>query len=227
MGYKKNAMDWLLERQGRIKSSLAKRHLSEGSRVLYDLSSSWVEGKCCPLAKYGYSRDKKRGKSQIEYGLMTDSDGRPISIEVFPGNTADPKAFVSAVNATRERFKLNELVMVGDRGMIAGARIKVLRELGGPKWITCLRAPQIRALAQSGTLQLGLFDETNLATIAHPDYPGERLKACRNPDLAVERRTKRIELLDATENKLKKVSDSITSNRPIGKDKIALGLARS
>lgn len=220
------AMDWLVERQSRIETTLAKRHLSEGSRVLYDLSSSWVEGKCCPLAKFGYSRDKKRGKTQIEYGLMTDVDGRPISVEVFPGNTADPKAFVSAVVATKERFRLNELVMVGDRGMITQARIDALRELGGPRWITCLRAPQIKALAQSGALQLGLFDETNLATITHPDYPGERLIACRNPDLATERRSKRTELLRATEKELGKITGAATSGGLRGKDKIALRVGK-
>ncbi|MCL5052655.1 MAG: transposase, partial [Gammaproteobacteria bacterium] len=137
-----------------------------------------------PLAAYGYSRDHKRGKTQIEYGLMTDVDGRPISIEVFSGNTGDPSAFVNAVNMTRDRFGLKELIMVGDRGMITRARIEAMRGLESAKWITCLRAPQIRTLIDGGSLQLGLFDETNLAAITHPDYPDERLIACRNPDLA-------------------------------------------
>ena len=220
------AMDWLVSRQARIEAGLARRHLSEGSRVLYDLSSSEMEGSSCPLAKHGYSRDKKRGNTQIEYGLMTDSDGRPISIEVFPGNTADPTAFVSAVNITRDRFGLYEVVMVGDRGMITQARIKALDELGGPDWITCLRAPQIRALVNQGALQLGLFDELNLATITHPDYPGERLIACRNPDLAKERARTRLELLEATEAELGKIADSVVSKRLLGRDKIGLRVGK-
>ena len=220
------AMDWLVSRQARIEAGLARRHLSEGSRVLYDLSSSWIEGTKCPLAAYGYSRDKKRGRTQIEYGLLTDHEGRPISIEVFCGNTADPKAFVSAVNICRERFGLDELVMVGDRGMITQARIDALAELGGPGWITCLRAPQIRTLMQQGALQLGLFDETNLATITHPDYPGERLIACRNPDLAKERARTRLELLSATEAELAKIADSVASKKLVGKDKIALRVGK-
>ena len=220
------AMDWLVERQAKIETGLARRHLSEGSRVLYDLSSSWMEGNSCPLATYGYSRDKKRGKTQIEYGLMTDHEGRPISIEVFSGNTADPKAFVSAVNISRERFRLSELVLVGDRGMITQARIQALAELGGPGWITCLRAPQIRMLMQQGALQLGLFDEVNLATITHPDYPGERLIACRNPDLAKVRARTRLELLEATEAELAKIADSVASKTLLGKDKIALRAGR-
>ncbi len=220
------AMDWLAERQTEIEAGLARRHLQEGSRVLYDLSSSWMEGTECPLATYGYSRDKKRGKTQIEYGLMTDQDGRPISIEVFPGNTADPSAFVSAVNITRDRFGLYELVMVGDRGMITQARIKALDELGGPRWITCLRAPQIRTLVQQGALQLGLFDEMNLATITHPDYLGERLIACRNPDLAKQRARTRFELLEATEAELGKIADSVSSKRLLSKDKIGLRVGK-
>ena len=220
------AMDWLVERQEKIEAALAKRHLSQGSRVLYDLSSSWMEGSSCPLAKYGYSRDKKRGKTQIEYGLMTDSDGRPLSIEVFPGNTADPTAFASAVNIARDRFGLYELVMVGDRGMITQAKIEVLRELGGPDWITCLRSQQIKALVEQGALQLGLFDETNLATIAHPDYPGERLIACRNPDLAKDRARTRVELLCATEAELEKITDSVAAKRLAGKDKIGLRVGK-
>ena len=215
------AMDWLVERQGAIEASLARRHLSEGSRVLYDLSSSWMEGSKCPLARFGYSRDHKRGKTQIEYGLMTDVEGRPISIEVFAGNTADPTAFVSAVNITRERFGLKELIMVGDRGMITSARIEALGELGGPKWITCLRAPAIKALAEEGSLQLGLFDEVNLAAIVHPDYPDERLIACRNPSLAIERTSKRRELLDVTEAEFVRISEAVSAKRLKGTAAIA------
>ncbi len=206
-------MDWLHARQGTIEAQLAKRHLKEGSRVLYDLSSSWMEGTHCPLAAYGYSRDHKRGKTQIEYGLMTDVDGRPISIEVFSGNTGDPSAFVNAVNMTRDRFGLRELIMVGDRGMITRARIEAMRGLESTNWITCLRAPQIRTLIDGGSLQLGLFDETNLAAITHPDYPDERLIACRNPDLARLRANKREELLVATEKELERLSSSAGSSK--------------
>ena len=177
------AMDWLLARQGAIERSLATRHLSAGSMVLYDLSSSWMEGTHCPLAARGYSRDHKSGKAQIEYGLMTDHEGRPISVEVFAGNTADPTAFISAVEAVRTRFSLSEVVMVGDRGMITSARIEALRSLGGFSWITCLRAPAIRTLAEQGALQLTLFDETNLAEITHPDYPGRTARGVSEPCL--------------------------------------------
>ena len=215
------AMDWLVERQGVIEASLARRHLLEGSRVLYDLSSSWMEGNKCPLATFGYSRDHKRGKTQIEYGLMTDVEGRPISIEVFAGNTADPTAFVSAVNITRERFGLKELIMVGDRGMITSARIEALRELGGPKWITCLRAPAIKTLAEEGSIQLGLFDQVNLAAMSHPDYPDERLIACRNPSLAIERKRKRNELLDATEVEFSRIAEAVSAKRLKGTAAIA------
>src|SRR6202167_3248929 len=218
------SMDWLLARQDAIERSLAARHLSTGSMVLYDLSSSWMEGTHCPLAARGYSRDHKSGKAQIEYGLMTDHEGRPICVEVFAGNTADPSAFVSAVEAVRTRFSLREIVMVGDRGMITSARIEALRALGSFSWITCLRAPAIRTLAEQGALQLSFFDETNLAEIAHPDYPGERLIACRNPALALERTRKRNELLLATEGELEKIAAVVSRDkRPLkGKDKIAL-----
>jgi transposase len=196
--------------------------------VLYDLSSSWMEGTHCPLAARGYSRDHKSGKAQIEYGLMTDHEGRPISVEVFAGNTADPSAFISAVEAVRSRFSLRQVVMVGDRGMITSARIEALRALGGFSWITCLRAPAIRTLAEQGALQLSLFDETNLAEIDHPDYPDERLIACRNPALAAERTRKRQELLLATEGELEKISAAVSRDkRPLkGKDKIALRVGK-
>jgi hypothetical protein len=222
------AMDWLVARQGMIESSLARRHLSAGSMVLYDLSSSWMEGTHCPLAARGYSRDKKSGKTQIEYGLMTDAEGRPISIEVFAGNTADPTAFVSAVETVRKRFKLREVVMVGDRGMITSARIEALRGFGGISWVTCLRAPAIKALAEQEAIQLSLFDETNLAEITHPDYPGERLVACRNPALAAERARKRAELLAATEVELNVVATAVSRERRAlrGEDRIALRVGK-
>ncbi len=183
------AMDWLAGRQNRIEKALAAKHLSPAANpdrlALFDLSSSWVTGSQCPLAKRGYSRDGKKGLPQIEYGLLTDPAGRPVSITVFAGNTADPKAFAHIATNIRDRFHLGELVMVGDRGMITSTRIEQLRELGGYGWVTALRAPQIAALAaDDGPLQLSLFDEVNLAEIVHPDYPGERLVACRNPALA-------------------------------------------
>jgi len=195
--------------------------------VLYDLSSSWMEGTHCPLAHHGYSRDHKSGKTQIEYGLMTDKKGRPISIEVFPGNTADPKAFSSAVTKVRDRFKLKEVVMVGDRGMITSARIDALRLLGGMEWITSQGAA-VKALAEAGAIQPSLFDEVNLVEITHPDFPDERLVACSNPALAVERAAKRDELLQATEVDLKKVQAAVTrTRRPLrGKDQIALRVAK-
>jgi hypothetical protein len=222
------AMDWLVDRQDTIEAALAKRHLCEGSLVLYDLSSSWMEGTHCPLAARGYSRDQKGGKAQIEYGLMTDAEGRPVSVEVFAGNTADPTAFISAAAKVRERFGLAEVVMVGDRGMITSARIDALRPIEGMGWISSLRAPAVKALAEDGVLQLSLFDETNLAEIAHPDFPGERLVACRNPALAAERARKRQELLAATEADLAKIAAAVTrQSRPLrGQDKIALRVGR-
>jgi hypothetical protein len=223
-----SAMDWLLARQGGIEASLARRHLRPGGRVLYDLSSSWVEGSHCPLAKRGYSRDGKAAKAQVEYGLTCDPEGRPIAVEVFAGNTADPKAFISAAQAVRERFGLDDVVMVGDRGMITTARIAALKEVGGLGWLTSLRAPSIAALAASGALQMSLFDEVNFAEITHPGYPGERLVACRNPALAAERARKREALLVATEADLAEVRAAVERERqPLrGQDKIALRAGR-
>ena len=166
------AMDWLHGRQDTIEAELARRHLGAGAIAMFDLSSSWMEGSHCELAARGYSRDGKKGKAQIEYGLLTDAAGRPVAIRVFPGNTADPAAFVDAVDIVRERFGLSQLTLVGDRGMITSARIDALRELGGLSWITCLRAPAIKALAaDDGPLQMSLFDTQDLAEIHHPDYP--------------------------------------------------------
>jgi len=221
------AMDWLAERQADIEKRLARRHVADGDLVLYDLSSSWVEGSHCSLAARGYSRDGKTGRAQIEYGLMTDAAGRPISVEVFAGNTADPTAFVSAVEVVRQRFGLSQVVMVGDRGMITTARIEAIKGLGGLGWVTSLRAPSIRALAEGGALQLSLFDEANLAEITdHPDYPGERLVACRNPALAAERARKRAELLDATEALLAPIAASVQAGRLVGADKIGLRVGK-
>jgi hypothetical protein len=222
------AMDWLVGRQGDIEAALARRHLEAGGRVLYDLSSSWVEGRCCSLAARGYSRDGKGGKDQIEYGLTCDPQGRPIAVEVFAGNTADPTAFISAAATVRERFGLTDVVLVGDRGMITTARIEALKAVGGLGWISSLRAPAIQALAKAGALQLSLFDEVNLAEISHPDYPDERLVACRNPALAAERARKRDELLAATEADLAVIKTAVDRDRqPLrGQDKIALRLGK-
>jgi hypothetical protein len=217
------AMDWLLERQDGIEAALARRHLREGGIAMFDLSSSWVEGSHCELAARGYSRDGKKGRKQIEYGLLTDPEGRPVAIRVFAGNTADPSAFTEAVEVIHGKFALRELVMVGDRGMITSARIRALKELGGLGWITCLRAPAIRRLAaDSGPLQLSLFDQQDLAEITSPDYPGERLIACRNPLLAAKRARKREDLLAATEALLAKVASQAQAGRVRGADKIGV-----
>jgi Transposase DDE domain len=227
------AMDWLLSRQEAIEALLATRHLSAAAnptrRAHFDLSSSWMEGKSCPLAAFGHSRDGKRGKAQIEYGLLTAPSGCPVAILVFPGNTADPSAFVEIVKVVRERFGLTELVMVGDRGMITSARIDALRELEGMGWLTALRAPQIQKLAaENGPLQMSLFDEVNFCEIIHPHYPGERLVCCRNPLLAEERARKRGALLEASEAELGEIAAATRrERRPLrGKDKIALKVGK-
>jgi len=217
------AMDWLASRQDDIEKELARRHLREGGIAMFDLSSSWVEGSCCELAAYGYSRDGKKGKAQIEYGLLTDPDGRPVAVRVFSGNTGDPKTFPEAVDAVRGTFGLRQMIMVGDRGMITSARIKDLRELEGMAWITCLRGPAIKRLMAGGApLQLSLFDEQDLAEIESPDYPGERLICCRNPVLAEERARKRADLLAATEQDLGKIAAQVAAGRI--KDPAAIGL---
>ena len=207
-------MDWLAGRQDAIEAKLAARHLAPEANpsrmALFDLSSSWVEGTHCPLAARGYSRDGKKGRLQIEYGLLTDPEGRPAAVRVFPGNTGDPAAFTKIVQVIRDKFGLAKMVMVGDRGMITTARIEALNQLedGTQRqdaygWITALRAPAIRKLmAEHGPLQMSLFDQQNLAEITHPDYPGERLIACRNPALAADRARTREELLAATEKLL-------------------------
>jgi hypothetical protein len=220
------AMDWLGQQQDHIQRQLARRHLAPGGLALFDLSSSYVEGRHCQLAARGYSRDQKVGKDQIEYGLLTDPQGRPIAVEVFSGNTADPTAFMAVVERVRTRFGLKRLVLVGDRGMITSARIEALRGLEGMGWITCLRADKIRQLATDGPLQLGLFDQTNLAEISHPDFPGERLVACRNPALAAERARKRAELLAATEAELDKVTRLVEAGKLTGAAKIGVRVGK-
>jgi transposase len=223
------AMDWLLSRQQKIESSLAREHFSEGSLVFYDVSSSYFEGRKCPLAFLGHSRDEVSGKLQIVYGLLCNQEGCPVSVEVFEGNTADPKTLGAQVQKIRERFHLRRLVIVGDRGMITEARIREdLRGIEGLEWITSLRAPTIQQLVNSGALQLTLFDETDLAEIIHPDYPQERLIACRNPLLAAERARKRKDLIQGTERLLDAIVQATqrTSRKLKGKDKIALRVGR-
>jgi hypothetical protein len=194
---------------------------------LFDLSSSWVTGRCCPLAARGYSRDGKKGLPQIEYGLLTDPAGRPVAVRVFGGNTADPTAFTTIVQAVKDTFSLKDMVMVGDRGMITSARVQALRELGGYGWVTALRAPAIAALAaDNGPLQMTLFDQANLAEITHPDYPGERLVACRNPTLATERARKRLALLEATDVQLTKIVDAVDAGRLAGAGKIGIRVGK-
>jgi hypothetical protein len=213
------AMDWLQGRQEAIEGKLARRHLAPQANpsrmALFDLSSSWLEGSRCPLGARGYSRDGKKGNVQIEYGLLTDPCGRPVAVRVLEGNTADPAAFTEIVTAARDTFGLRRMVMVGDRGMITSARIEALRELGGSyAWITALRAPAIRKLAEDdGPLQLSLFDEQDLAEITSGGFPGERLIACRNPALAGERARKREDLLQATEKLLAPLIARVTAGR--------------
>jgi Transposase DDE domain len=225
------AMDWLADRQEAIEAALAERHLAPaanpGRMALFDLSSSWVTGRCCELAARGYSRDGKKGLPQIEYGLLTDPAGRPVAVRVFAGNTADPTAFVAAVEVVREKFGLREMVMVGDRGMITNARVEALKQLGGIGWLTALRAPAVAKLAaDQGPLQLSIFDQAGLAEISHPDYPGERLIACRNPLLAAERSRKRGELLAATEAVLAPVLTAVAEGRLAGADAIGIKVGK-
>jgi hypothetical protein len=200
------ALDWLLGRQPRIEAALARRHLAAGSLVLYDLTSTYVEGRHCPLAAHGHSRDGRPDRAQIVFGLLTDARGCPIAVEAFSGNTADPATLEAQIAKVRDRFELTDVVLVGDRGMLTSARIERLKELGGIGWVSCLRSPAIRRLVDAGDLQLSLFDERNVAEIASPDFPGERLVVCRNPVLAAERARKRDELLAVTEAELRKVA---------------------
>ena len=232
------AMDWLAARQDAIEKRLAARHLgpeANPSRMaLFDLSSSWLEGTHCPLAARGYSRDGKKGRLQIEYGLLTDPEGRPAAVRVFPGNTGDPAAFTEIVTVIRDKFKLAKMVMVGDRGMITKARIEALnQDEDGNKvpdpyeWITALRAPAIRKLmADGGPLQMSLFDQQNLAEITSPDYPGERLIACRNPVLAADRARTRSELLAATEKLLAPIIARVAAGRLTGAGEIGVAVGK-
>jgi hypothetical protein len=221
------ALDWLGAAQPTIEAALARRHLSDGTLVLYDVSSSYVEGRCCELARFGHSRDGRHDKMQIVFGLLCSAEGCPVAIEVFEGNTGDPATLGSQITKLKDRFGLKRVVMVGDRGMITQARIEHELIPAGLDWITALRAPAIQQLAaEGGPLQLSLFDERDLAEIESPDFPGERLVVCKNPALAEERRRKRGELLDATEQDLKDIQARIVRRRqPLrGADKIGLAV---
>ena len=220
------AMDWLLERQGAIERKLAARHLQEGSLALYDLSSSYFEGTHCPLAKLGHSRDGKKGTLQVNYGLLTNQVGCPVAVSVYEGNTGDAKTLMPQVKKLREEFGLERVVLVGDRGMISHKAIGELREIEGLGWITALKSGQIRALIEGETLQLGLFDERSLVELSHPDYPGERLMACRNPQLAKLRAHKRVALLEATEKELEKVRARVDRGRLRGQAAIGVCVGR-
>jgi hypothetical protein len=234
------AMDWLAGRQEQIEAKLARRHLgpevNPARMALFDLSSSWLEGRCCPLAARGYSRDGKKGKLQIEYGLLTDPEGRPVAVRVLPGDAGDPAAFTEIVKVVREKFKLARMVMVGDRGMITKARIEALNTAGDGTpleggdaygWITALRAPAIKKLmADGGPLQMSLFDQQDLAEITSPDYPGERLVACRNPVLAADRARKREDLLQATERLLAPLIARVRAGRLTGAAEIGVAVGK-
>ena len=220
------AMDWLFARKEQIEQALVGRHLKDGAVVCYDLCSSWVEGRHNELAAFGHSRDGRRGKRQIEYGVVATTEGLPCAIEVFPGNTSDPKSFETIVEVVRDRFGLERVCFVGDRGMITSARVEALRGKGGVDWVTALRATEIKALVASGTIQPTLFDEVNLCEICHPDYEAERLVACRNPFLAQERARKRDDLLKATEANLEKVKASVEAGALRDPGKIGLRAGR-
>jgi len=220
------AMDWLIERQEAIEKRLAKRHLKDGGLVLFDLTSSYFEGVTCPLARLGYSRDGKPGTLQVNYGLMTDDRGCPVSVSVFEGNTADPKTLLPQVEKARRSFRLERLVMVGDRGMISNVQIEAIAKLDGVDWITALKSGAIAKLADAGHLQLDLFDERNLISLTHDDYPGERLIACRNPALAKLRAEKRKDLIAATTRELEKVAAMVTAGRLEGADRIGVRVGK-
>jgi transposase len=222
------AMDWLVERQARIEKKLAARHLSEGAQVLYDVTSSYYEGRSCSLARFGHNRDRKKGKLIIVYGVLSDVEGRPVAVQVYPGNTGDPTTVVDQVERLRERFQLERVVLVGDRGMLTQAQIDRLREHPGIGWISALRFEAIRQLAEQGGLQLSLFDQQSLVEITSPEFPGERLVACYNPLLADERRRKREELLAATEQSLARIEREVArrTKTPLDKGRIGQKVGR-
>jgi len=221
-----DAMDWLLERQPLIEKKLAARHLHNDGIALYDLSSSYFEGVTCPLAALGHNRDGKKGKLQVNYGLLTDPRGVPVAVSVFKGNTSDPATLLPHVEKVREEFTIERFVLVGDRGMITQKQIDALGQIDGIDWIAALRPEAIRKLLAGGALQLGLFDERNLFELAHPDFPGERLVACRNPELAKRRAHKRTSLLEATTTELEKVRGMVARGRLCGQDDIGVRVGK-
>jgi transposase len=220
------AMDWLLAHQDSIQKKLAARHLTEGGLVLYDLSSSYFEGSTCPLARLGYSRDGRKGMLQVNYGLLTDARGRPVAVSVYEGNVSDSLTLMPEVTRLRECFRIGQLVMVGDRGMISQKSIDEMRQIEGVGWISALKSASIRALVEQEHLQLGLFDERNLLEISSPDYPGERLVACRNPELAKLRTHKREDLLQSTERNLEKIKARVDAGKLTGADEIGLRVGK-
>ena len=220
------AMDWLLERQDKIEKKLAKRHLQEGGLALYDLTSSYFEGVTCPLAAFGYNRDKKKGKLQVNYGLLTNEQGVPVAVSVFKGNSGDPKTLLPQVDKMREQFGIRKFVLVGDRGMITQKQVDELRDIEDVDWVSALRPGAIRKLVEGGWIQMGLFDERGLFELVHPDWPGERLIACRNAKLAELRKAKREELLDATAMELAKVRRMVSHGRLKDKAKIGVRVGR-
>ncbi len=221
-----SAMDWLLQAQPRVEAKLAERHLTAGGLVLYDLTSVYLEGSQCELAKRGYSRDGQRGLPQIEFGLLTNRAGCPVAVDVFEGNMADPNTVAAQVDKLKDRFGITDVVLVGDRGMLTSARIEALKEVGGIGWISALRSVQIEALVKAGDLQLSLFDQRNLVEISSPRFPGERLVVCKNPALAEDRARKREELLLATERELDKVVEAGRAGRLKSKDAIGLRVGK-
>jgi len=217
------AMDWLLSRQDAIENRLAARHLEAGGLALFDLSSAWLEGHSCPLGAFGHSRDGKKNREQIEFGMVTSRAGIPVAVRVFSGNTSDSVAFGEIIPVVRDKFGLGEVILVGDRGSVTQVRIRQLKALPGAGWITALRAPQVAALARDdGPLQMSLFDEQNFAEISDTRYPGERLICCRNPALGEHRAAKRQSLLEATEKELEKIAAQVAAGRLKDKDKIGV-----
>ena len=220
------ALDWLLERQERIEGKLAARHLDNDALALYDLSSSYFEGVTCPLAAFGHNRDGKKGKLQVNYGLLTNARGLPVAVSVFEGNTGDPKTLLPQLTKVRNQFGLERFVLVGDRGMITQKQVDVLRGIDGVDWIAALRPEAINKLLDSGALQMDLFDQRNLFELTHPDFPGERLVACRNPELAKRRAEKRKSLLEATANELHTVRRMVARGRLQGQDAIGVRIGK-
>jgi len=220
------AMDWLLSRQPHIEKKLAARHLDDDGLALYDLTSSYFEGETCPLAAFGHNRDGKKGKLQVNYGLLTNKAGIPVSVSVFEGNVGDPKTLLPQVDKVRDQFGIERFVLVGDRGMLTQKQVDTVREMDGVDWIGALRPDAIRKLIEAGAIQMGLFDERNLFELDHPDFPGERLVACRNPELAERRAAKRKSLLEATVDELTKVSGMVERGRLRGRDKIGVRVGK-